>query len=268
MQIGISTASLFARKTTEEALEYFNQQKMYFAEVFLESFCEYNKEFGEFLNEKKGMVEVHSIHTLTTQFEPTLYSLNLRAQQDSFKILEKVLTCAQTIGAKYYTFHGPARLKRTPLTINFDRMGEITQNVIDLCAKYDIALAYENVHWCYYNYVGFYKQLKSRVQGLKGTLDIKQARQSNVDYREFLTEMGKDIVTVHLSDIDANGKMCLPGKGVFDFDELFSRLNDVGFDGGCLIEAYQSDYNNLEELFESLEFIKNIAKKHYINLKI
>lgn len=263
MKLGISTASLFGRKTTEEAIEFFNDTGIKTVEVFLESFCEYNKQFGKLLANRSQNVEVHSIHTLTTQFEPTLYSLNERAKLDSFVLLEQTLQCAKQINAKYYTFHGPARLKRTPLIIDFERIGGITQNIIDKCGEYNVQLAYENVHWCYYNYVGFFTQLKKYTNGLKATLDIKQARQSNVDYREFLKEMSSDIVTVHLSDSKEDGTMCLPGKGEFDFDELFSRLSDVGFNGACLIEVYKNDFETIEQLFESLDYLKNISKKYF-----
>ena len=55
--------------------------------------------------------------------------------------------------------------------------------------------------------------------------------------------------------------MCLPGKGVTDFYEVFSRLKDVGFDGAILIESYNSDYNELKELYESLDFVTETAEK-------
>lgn len=261
MQTGISTASLFNRFNTEDALLYLSKNNVECVEVFLETYREYNKEFGEFLKTRKGNVTVNSIHTLTTQFEPQLYSINQRAQEDSFELLEGTLQAGKALNAKNYTFHGSARIKRTPLTINFERHAELTQRIIDTCAKYDITLAYENVHWCYYNYIGFFKELKSRTKGLKGTLDIKQARQSGIDYREFLKEMGEDIVTVHLSDIDCNGKMCLPGKGTIDFNDLFTRLKDVGFNGSAIIEAYQNDYDDTKELFESLDYLNELRYK-------
>ncbi len=261
MKTGISTASLFGRFHTEDGLKFLSQKGVQTAEVFLESYCEYTKKFGKKLNKARGDMPVHSIHTLTTQFEPQLFSLNDRARADSFCLLEDTLKCAKEMGAKYYTFHGVARLKRTPMTINFDRVAEYAQKIIDLCGKYGVSLAYENVHWAYYNYVGFFNELRSRTYGLKGTLDIKQARQSNVDYREFITEMGNDIVTVHLSDIDENGKMCLPGRGITDFSELFARLKDVGFDGALLLEVYQNDFNETKELFDSLNFITDLAHK-------
>lgn len=261
MQVGISTASLFQRKKTEDALEFLAQSKVPCAEVFLESYCEYNKEFGKILKSVKGDIDVHSVHVLTTQFEPQLYSVNQRAQNDSFKLLDMAMECAEQFNAKYYTFHGGARFKKTPIKLDFDRVAKITQDVIDTAKKHNITLAYENVHWGYYNYIGFFEEVRKRTTGLKATLDIKQARQSGIPYKEFIDEMKEDIATVHLSDVDASGKMCLPGKGITDFNDLFSRLNDVGFNGALLLEVYQSDYQTYEQLFSSLDYINEKAKK-------
>ena len=261
MKVGISTASLFGRYYTEDALEKLNELGVDVAEVFLESYSEYTKKFGKILKKKKGNVDIHSIHTLTTQFEPQLYSLNDRAREESFKLLDGTLQAGQTIGAKYYTFHGVARIKRVPIHINFERVGELTNKIIDACKKHDMLLSYENVHWAYYNYIGFFSTLKKYCPDLKGTFDVKQARQSGVDYREFINEMGSDIVTAHLSDINSDGKMCLPGRGETDFDEMFSRLRDVQFDGSLILEVYKTDFESMDELLESYEFVKDKAKR-------
>ena len=117
------------------------------------------------------------------------------------------------------------------------------------------------MHWGYYNYIGFFKEIKKRTEGLKATLDIKQARQCGISHNEFIDEMKSDIVTVHLSDVDEKGKMCLPLKGITDFNELFLRLNDVGFNGAMLIEAYTSDYDKLSELLETRIQLENLASK-------
>lgn len=261
MKVGISTASLFFRMTSEEALKFLSENNIQTSEVFLESFCEYKKEFGNLLKSVKGNIDVHSVHTLTTQFEPQLYSINARARADSFELLKQTMEVANIIGAKYYTFHGGARFKKTPFTVNYDTVAKTTQEIIDTIKPYGVTLAYENVHWGYYNYVGFFDEIRKRTNGLKGTFDIKQARQSNIFYGDFITEMGKDIVTAHLSDIDQNGKLCLPGKGITDFEEVIKRLVDVGFDGAILIEVYQSDYKETEELFESVNYLKNVVEK-------
>ena len=140
MITGISTASLFQRYNTEDAVKQFNINKINACEVFLESFCEYNKKFGRLIEKRKGDVQIHSFHTLTTQFEPQLYSVNERAQKDSFVFLEDTLKCAEKMGAKYYTFHGGARFKKTPITIDFDRVSKITQKIIDMCENHGVQL--------------------------------------------------------------------------------------------------------------------------------
>ena len=73
--------------------------------------------------------------------------------------------------------------------------------------------------------------------------------------------MGENIRTVHISDVDENGKIKLPGKGVFDFEELFTRLKDVGFDGSALIEVYKDDYGEIKEIGESLDRMRELAYK-------
>ncbi|MDY6367386.1 MAG: sugar phosphate isomerase/epimerase [Clostridia bacterium] len=263
MKTGISTASLFGRYHTESALEFLNRNGVKTAEIFLESYCEYNKKFGKLLKKSKGETEINSVHVLTTQFEPQLYSYNDRAMEDSFKMLSGAMDVAKQVGAKYYTFHGGARFKKTPFVIDYDRVGKITQRIIDECAIKGVTLAYENVHWGYYNYLGFFSEIKKRTSGLKGTLDIKQARQSGISYKDFIDEMAGDIVTVHVSDYTADGKMCLPGRGLTDFYDLFSRLKDVGFDGAVLLEVYKNDFDKESELFDSLNFLNDVAAKVY-----
>ena len=261
MKVGISSASLFGRFHTEDAVKKLNELKVDTTEVFFETFSEYTKKFGKKIKKMKGELNVHSIQTLTTQFEPTLYSQNDRAQKESFDLLDGTLSAGEIIGAKYYTFHGVARVKRVPMLIDFERVGRITNDIISACKKHGMDLAYENVHWAYYNYIGFFSELKMRCPELKGTFDVKQARQSNIGYREFIAEMKGDIVTAHLSDVREDGKMCLPGKGTIDFDEMFSRLRDVGFDGALILEVYKNDFETIEELMESYYFIKEKAQK-------
>lgn len=263
MKTGISTASLFLDLPTEKAAEYLSENGVKTSEAFLTTFSEYTDEFADLLLKKKGNMNFNSVHALTTQFEPQLYSKNDRALKDAYSVLENVLKTGKTIGAKNYTFHGFARIKKTPININYDECGYFTEKIAEKCAEYGINLAYENVHWCYYNYIGFFSEIKKRCPSLKGTLDIKQARQSGIEYKEYIKEMGENIVTVHVSDIDETGKMCLPLKGTVDYDDLFSRLKDVGFDGAVLIEAYRKDYGERRELIDSLDMLKSKAAKYF-----
>ena len=264
MRVGVSTASLFLRYDNEDAVALLHRMGVELAEVFLTSFSEYRPEFATLLKARKGNVKVHSVHVLNTQIEPQLFNRHHRAKGDSFAILGEVMRSAQILGAEHYTFHGGARFKkasRDPKNDDLPRIGGCLQEIARFCAGYGVALCLENVEWSTYNRPGVFAALKDYVPTLKGVLDIKQARISGFGYQPYLEEMGDRIATVHLSDVREDGKMCLPGQGVFDFETLLKRLKDVGCDAPLLLEAYQNDYNDVEELQKSCEFLQEILYK-------
>ena len=57
--------------------------------------------------------------------------------------------------------------------------------------------------------------------------------------------------------------MCLPGKGVTDFYDIFTRLNDVGFDGAFIIEVYKDDFKYENELLSSIDYLKEMGAKTF-----
>lgn len=260
MKVGISTASLFLRKNNEEALPLFDAWGVPCAEVFLTSFCEYAPAFAHTLAAAKGGVEIHSVHVLNTQYEPQLYAEHPRVLEDANGWLREVLSSANILGARNYTFHGIARLKRT-FRENWQRFSAITAQIYETCRAAGVRLCYENVEWALYNRPGLFALLKKDCPDLGGVLDIKQARITGYDWREYLADMGESLATVHVSDVTAEGKMCLPGQGVFEFAELFARLRGIGFDGAVLIENYARDYGEPDELRRSFEYLADLAAK-------
>lgn len=260
MKVGISTASLFLRKNNEEALPLFDAWGVPCAEVFLTSFCEYAPAFAHTLAAAKGGVEIHSVHVLNTQYEPQLYAEHPRVLEDANGWLREVLSSANILGARNYTFHGIARLKRT-FRENWQRFSAITAQIYETCRAAGVRLCYENVEWALYNRPGLFALLKKDCPDLGGVLDIKQARITGYDWREYLADMGESLATVHVSDVTAEGKMCLPGQGVFEFAELFARLRGIGFDGAVLIENYARDYGEPDELRCSFEYLADLAAK-------
>ena len=170
------------------------------------------------------------------------------------------MASANILGARNYTFHGIARLKRT-FRENWQRFSAITAQIYETCRAAGVRLCYENVEWALYNRPGLFALLKKDCPDLGGVLDIKQARITGYDWREYLSDMGGNLATVHVSDVTAEGKMCLPGQGVFDFRELFARLRDIGFDGAVLIENYARDYGEPDELRRSFEYLADLAAK-------
>ncbi len=264
MQAGISTASLFMRRENEEALPLFQRFGVACAEVFLTTFSQYNAEYGKKLAALKGDIAVNSIHDLTSQFEPQLFSRHSLVREDAYKMLGGVLAAARALGAKYYSFHGATRAKRAarlPENDDFPRLRKDFSQLADFCLDYGVTLCLENVEWSTYNRTGIFSEIATGVPSLRGVLDVKQARLSGVPYQAYLREMGERLAYAHISDITAEGKMCLPGKGIFDYERLIKELQDVGFDGALLIEAYERDYEKEEELKTSYEYIQELLYK-------
>ena len=147
METGISTASFFPRLFTEDAISEIAKLGAKVCEVFFASRCEYSEEFGNIINEKLSQsdgLRVHSVHALTNQFEPELYSLNSRAYADAKETFESVCKVAKVIGARNYTFHGATMLKKAvKYSYNFDLIAERVNIICDLAEKYGVTLCYE-----------------------------------------------------------------------------------------------------------------------------
>ena len=258
MQIGVSTASLFMRADTKGSLKILNDLGVKVTEIFLETFSEYKAEYIASLKECLGDIQVHSLHTVTTQFEPQLFSLLKPQKDDAYVFMDEILRGAQAINAKNYTLHGKARVKKYARLEDFDAYVPLFNELTDRAEERGVEICLENVEWCFYSYPGWFSNIKDRCPKLKTCFDIKQARISGFKAEDYVKEMAGRINTVHLSDVDENGKMCLPGRGVTDFKKLFASLSDAGFDGNMLIEVYTGDYGETDELKRSIEYLNNI----------
>ena len=53
----------------------------------------------------------------------------------------------------------------------------------------------------------------------------------------------------------------MPEKILFNFEELIKRLQDIGFNGALLIEAYERDYEKEGELKTSCDYIQELLYK-------
>ena len=258
---GVSTASLFLRELNEDALTVLDGLGIACTEVFLTTFSEYTPEFARTLCEHKGNLRVNSVHILNTQFEPQLFGAHPRAKADAFRLLSGAMASAHLFGAERYTFHGITRLKKNSVTRDFDSRAASFREIGACCAEQGVRLCLENVHWALYNRPGIFSELKKRVPELLGVFDVKQARLSCYPYPMYIKDMEGSISHVHLSDVDENGKICLPGRGVFDFEECLRRLKDAGFDGAALIEVYAGDYGDYSELRRSCDFLDELIYK-------
>ena len=259
MKIGISTASLFPEKHTEEAVRIIKSLGVNVAEVFFSTFYEYRPEFSKALAPELDDLEINAVHAMPLNFEPNLFNTTRRVRGDGFYWLDQLCRSAQLLGCKNYTFHGFVRTKKGDDDIGF--IGERIAEAHAFCARYGVNLCLENTAHYAYNRPDFLRAVRQYSRDLYGVLDLKQARRSGHTYNEYIEDMSGAIAYVHLSDVDEKGKMCLPGKGVYDFTEIFKRLKGAGFDGIAVIENYRKDYGNFEELKQSVDYLDEINYK-------
>lgn len=257
MEIGISSASFFGKKYTENTIELMEEMGVGVAEIFLTTFMEYEEDFVRELARRKNTLKIHSVHSLTNQFEPQLFNMAERTKQDSLRFYEKICKAAQILGAGYYTFHGPGIVKKTPYKVNYESMATRLNELIDVASGYDTQLSFENVHWTFFSSPEFFRKMRPLTPKLRCTLDIKQAMQSKIDYKEFLTVMGGSLSTVHVCDYLADGSLKVPGEGIFDFKELFQRLADMGYENPVIMELYANDYSDFDQVKRGFEYLKN-----------
>lgn len=256
MKVGISTATFFSKEVTEDSFSVIQRCKGECAEVFLTTYSEYESEFGALLKERKGDLEIYSVHSLNTDFEPQLFNSVPRTRNDAEKVMHKVLNVGRILDAKCYTFHARGRLKRNTY-IDPVSFGRRIEELAEEAKEYGIKLCLENVHWASFNTPDFYRDMRIYAPSVGTVLDIKQARQSGYDWREYLEVCKNSLKNVHVSDFK-DGKIAMVGKGEFPFDELIARLNDIGYDGPLIIEQYAGDYNRYEEVGESVQYLKNL----------
>ncbi|MDE7439907.1 MAG: sugar phosphate isomerase/epimerase [Clostridia bacterium] len=264
MKTGISTASLFLRQETEDAVSTIKELGADCAEVFLQTFYEYRPEFSKALAGNLNGLEINSVHVNTFHIDSALFSRSRRNRGDGFYWLDQVMRSAQLLGCKAYSFHGKAEYgfhSGADKTADIDNVAERLREAVEFCASYGVKLCLENVAWCIYNRPKIFTELKRRIPDLCGVLDIKQARRSGFSYKEYIEDMKGSISHVHLSDVDKDGKMCLPGKGITDFTEVFKRLQGTGFDGNVIIEVYNENYSDISELKQCLDYLNEIIYK-------
>lgn len=263
MKIGISTASLYGKMYTEEALSWLGAHGVETAEVFLSSFSEYTATFGKKLAaiQADTGIEVHSIHTLNSQFEGQLFAHSLRQKQDAMEIYAQALETGQRLGAQVYVLHGPGQIKYNKYMTDYAFFAEVTKELAEKAAQYGMKLTWENVHWAHYNHPMFMRNMRPYLHDgpeVYNTLDIKQARQSQYILDEYIEDMAGHIANVHVTDIDEDERLVLPGRGCFDFGAFFHRLRQADADAPVMIEVYDGCYRQPEELLGAYEFLKGI----------
>jgi sugar phosphate isomerase/epimerase len=256
MEIGISSASFYPNINTENSISFMSNLGFKSGEIFLNSPSEYEEDFiKKILEEKlKYNFKIHSIHCLSSAFEPYLFDDYKRRRDDMLLYFKKICKAAKILGAKYYTFHGMRWKNIDDLNSKF--VLEMYDKLTYLSMEQGIKLAQENVSWCISSDLKFLNMIRGNLKyPIYFTLDIKQAYKANVLPEKYMDLMKDRMVNFHINDRDSNNVCLLPGKGKVNFKKISCKLKEIGYNEIGIIEVYSNNYSNYDELKNSKEFL-------------
>lgn len=258
MRLGLSSAAFYGRMETEEMALHLRDFDLDVCEVFLETFSEYSAEFAQVVHGNLGGLPVTSVHPKGTQFEPDLFGQSKRQVADALRFFAGVCDAGQTLGAKYYVLHGPGTIntQRRPDTLPelHERLGQMTA----IASARGMSVLWENVSWCSMRLPEDVKIVRQLLPELGFVLDVKQAYRAHSTPGALLAAMGDRIRHVHALDMDADGRLVLPGHGLTDWALLARQLRDVGYDGAVILEPYTVAEHGEDDLRRSLDFLRRI----------
>ena len=257
MITGISTACFCGRYETEDSFEILKELGVRNCELFLRTFYEYRPDFAKKFAPRTEGIKAEAVSVLPFNFEPQLFLPSLRQRGDGYYWLEQLMRSMRLFGADKYVFRG--LVCKDGKEYDYGYLSEMLNEVIGMCSGSGVSLCLENNRCGLYNRPSVFKQLKERCGGLSGVLNIEEARLSGYPYNKYIEDMEGSISLVRLSDIDKDGKVCLPGKGINNFAEILKRLKGAGFDRTVLIDT--QNFGDLSELKQSLDFLNEIVYK-------
>ena len=263
---GLSTASFFDRLMVEDAPALLQKWGIFTVEYYLNSYVEYDPAFVDVLAKRTedAGIRVESVHPMSLQYEPLLFTPHPRQRADAMKAYALVLKAGERLHADHYVMHGPVVLNGVAKNLEFERLAPIFDTLSAMAEDHGLKLTLENVSYGIMPTPELALSLRSLLnRPLYHTLDVKQSIRAGADPLAFVETLGDSILAVHACDCDQIGavpRYCLPPFGGYDFKRLIEALKEKGFHGAVLLEAYSDMYRDIAELKNAV-----YALDHMIN---
>lgn len=259
MGIGISTSSLYPLET-EKSLETLAKLGVKKLEIFLNSTTEATDYLDKMLEIKRSFdLDIISFHPFSSPMETVfLFSKYKRRVQEMLDLYESYFEVMNKLGAKIFIIHGAI----SSSSCSNDYYIEQYSLLYRIGQKYGITVAQENVSYCKSSSLDLLRQMKAELGNeVAFVVDLKQAIRSGISAFDLVDALSNKIVHFHVSDNGAKGDCLLAGKGEFDFQLLFKKAKDFGYQGDYIIELYRNNYDTYQDLIENMKYLDNILHK-------
>lgn len=255
MKIGISTACFYPA-LTEQAVEYLAVEEVDCVEVFLNSWTELQPAYLQTLKQKLQTIPVVAVHPFTSEMENMLFfSEYERRREEGLSLYSKFFQACQQLNARYFIFHGATRKMSLSKELYLKRLIPL----LDVAERYGVTVLQENVARCYSGQPEFLNYLHERLENRLGfVLDLKQCVRAGVSAFEMQKAMGEQLFHIHISDCNETQDCLPPGEGSFLFADFLQQVSRRST--ACktaVIELYQNNYRNRQQLFSAYQGFRN-----------
>lgn len=261
MEIGASSSCFYPLETEKSFLKL-AEAGIKSCEIFFNSPSELNRNFlDEIIKIKdENSIEVVALHPYASFTEGYNFFSNYKRRfYDATEGFKRLFEAAQRLGAGYIVMHGSKGKPEIAMQEYAERFYEL-----NIVAKgFGCTVAHENVVHYTSGAPDFMRFMKESLgDSFKAVLDVKQARRAGYTPSEFIDVLGRNIVHVHLSDYTDEKDCVLPSeKGLFCFEQLFSQLKEIGYDGKYIVEVYSDCFSNVNEILLAASYLDAKLKR-------
>lgn len=260
MKIGISTSTFFNTVAAENMFELMRRMRIDTAEVCLNTFSDYEKAYIDKIAPLRGGMDIVAVSPLATQFEPQLFSPNMRVRADAELIFRKVCYACFAFGAKFYTFRGPINLTDEK-DFDYKRLAQRFAQLSDIAATYGVNLSLKNMRWSYAATPEFFKKIMELCPRLYATFGVFHAEKAGYDIREFLDVCPQNRISLIEVQDFVKTEWCLPGKGKYKFDRLFADLDRRKITSPVLFAAQSDSYTDFVQVRDAYEYLLGVYRE-------
>lgn len=196
------------------------------------------------------LIKKHDFPVTGTSYGADMWNRDLHTE--ILRDVELVTGNLAQVGGKTFgiSVKTPGRLKTEK---ELDDQASLLESVRKICQQNGIV---PNLHNHTY-------EVENNLHDLGGTLkrlpdfplgpDIGWLAKAGIDPVDFVRKHGKQMVYMHLRDLDKNGEWTeVPGQGTVDFQSVATALHQSGFAGSIAIElAFPRDFKPTRPLKES-----------------
>ena len=256
-RLGISSACFYPQ-TTEDSFLKLCEAGIKCIELFFNSPSEISDEFIDYIVKMKNdyNIEIPSVHPFMSFAESFfLFSSYERRFYDILDFYKRFFEIMQKLNSEIFIIHGLKIPGSIDEATYFDRFHKLTE----IGKEYNVTVCQENVVQHHSQSVDFLNRMKNELKdNFSMVLDIKQARRSLESPYDFIHQLNRHIRHIHISDYNATSSCIPPGEGLFDFNEFFTELKKINYNGKFIIELYNHSYSDESQIYKSFSKINEI----------